>query len=809
MKNVFYSSRIGDFKNETPDQVLGIMARENFFDLEIQQKNAWIKEIELLQAALRDEWNEGKILFEYTIPRLGKRIDAVLLINGIVFILEFKVGATVFSADARKQTMNYAYDLHSFHKASANRILVPILVATNATPADISQVHLSEPPYIYDLIQTNGNDLDTIVRSILANNETLQDRQWQESWEFSKYLPTPTIIEAATSMYKQHNVTEIANCESQENISVTSKKIIDIIEDAEQNGKKSICFVTGVPGAGKTLVGLNIANDQHARGKQAVYLSGNKPLVDVLTEALARDKTQQIDPNTGRNFTKSDSIREVESFIQIVHHYRDVTLDKLVSPRVENRLEINPDYVRRDDNHGYAEVESVAIFDEAQRAWKREDLASFLKDNDFPLSESAFFIWSMDLREDSAVIVCLVGNGQEINHGEAGIKEWIQALVEHFPNWNIHLSSELIKNELKTEQFLLEKLEERRLTYCNVFYDEDLHLRTSIRSLRSEEISKLVEYILEHKTQDACALYNTIKEKFPIYLTRSVSKAKEWLRHKGAAENMKVWLESKGFNGTIKEWVVKNCSYQTKKNFFESKIPTSNLVQWVETNFSGEHLVNLKSAIQARGGTQRNRLINAADEDICNMFFSLHCPEIEIKKWIRKELPDDSTEKQSFLDEIPDDYRYGLVASSSAKRLKALGIEVKNEKQVSVANWFLDETSDIRSSNFLEEVVSEFVVQGLELDYVGLIWDADFRSVDGAWQQMNFTGSSWSSKNEERADYQLNAYRVLMTRARLGMVIVVPEGDYYHVDGFIDKTRLPEFYDGTYEYLKSLGLDEL
>lgn len=813
MTHSFYSASFSRFLSDSDEEILGILAHNNYFALEINQRNAWREEIAILKRNIANVNPNGRILFEYTIPRLGKRIDIVLLVGGIVFVLEFKVFSDNYLSGDRRQVMDYAIDLKGYHSGSREHLIIPILISTEAE--EINNTFGLAENYIYNTIKSNGDNLFQIIDTIIHQNTGLDiDNSWYDNWETSRYMPTPTIIEAATSLYNNNDVREIANCESQENLQVTSEKVISIVRNTEhaRNGKKAICFVTGVPGAGKTLVGLNVANAHRHQDRHAVYLSGNGPLVDVLTEALARNTEKTINSETDQLYTKGDAVKKVESFIQIVHHYRDATLKKLVSPRNDNNeLQINPDYAPpHDERHGYAEVESVAIFDEAQRAWKREDLAKFLDDKSFPLSESAFFLWSMDLREDYAVVICLVGNGQEINHGEAGIKEWIRALVTDFPHWDIHLSHELINRELSYEHELLESLYRQSEERHNVYFDEDLHLKTSIRSLRSEKLAKFVDLLLEHNIEEARTLYADIKHRFPIVLTRSINDAKEWLRRKGSAENIAIWLESMHYNGTVKEWILDKCQQVTFIDYLKSKIPNSSSKKWIETYYPcGNNKAILINAANSRGGKCYDRIMNAINADIAIEYFKSVCPVVDIHSWIAKELPD-CRDKERLLEEIPCDFRYGLIASSSAKRLKALGIEVKNERQVSVASWFLDPSDDIRSSNFLEEVVSEFVIQGLELDYAGVIWDGDFRSIDNKWEQYNFTGSTWTNKSDEREDYQLNAYRVLLTRARLGMVIVIPEGDHIHVDGTIDKTRLPEFYDCTYDYLRNvIGIEEI
>ena len=423
---------------------------------------------------------------------------------------------------------------------------------------------------------------------------------------------------------------------------------------------------------------------QFEKKEPAVYLSGNKPLVDVLTEALARDKVQQS-RDRGEKCTLTTARREVKSFIQIIHHYRDNTLAKLRMPIQNNKLEIDPAKMQKHKDDGYSEVEHVAIFDEAQRLWDQPHLSAWLarKKNiqNFPMSESEFLIWSLNLRPDWAVVICLVGGGQEINSGEAGIAEPIRAANESFPDWNIFISPQLTEKvyaEGKVDALLAKNPKAKRNT--------SLHLATSMRSFRAEKLSTFVGFLLDRDVNAAKSTYEEFCANYPIMLTRDLSKAKKWLR-------------------------------------------------------------------KMAGGSER----------------------------------------------------YGMICSSQAFRLRPLAIDVRAKPNI--VDWFLDDISDIRSSLFLEDVATEFDIQGLELDWSCLIWDGDFQYSPGKWIQKDFSGGKWKNiKSPERCAFQVNAYRVLLTRARKGMIICVPEGDKGHPP---DDTRRPEFYDGTFEYLKSLGLKEM
>ena len=680
MERFFYQNSIIDFLTDSEDTILGVLAKNNSFDLVDLQRNAWLYEISFLKNLLRDE-KTGQIIFEYSIPRLGKRIDVILLLHGIVFVLEFKVGADEYCRQDLEQVWDYALDLKNFHEASSSLTIVPILVATNADSASNSKEVSQYNDHVFEPIFSNAESLSQIITQFITDYAQEIDLS---RWALSRYMPTPTIIQAASSLYLNHSVADITKTEaSGEYLQRTSKFVMRVIEHSRANKEKSICFVTGVPGAGKTLVGLNIAVRQFEKRDLAVYLSGNQPLVAVLSEALARDKKRQEEErNPGVRYNLTEARRNVKSFIQIVHHYRDTTLNKLKQPIVNGILEIDPAKVDKHKNDGYSEVEHVAIFDEAQRAWTKTHLANWLSRKkgiaNFPMSEPEFLIWSLNLREDWAVVVCLVGGGQEINTGEAGIGEWLRAINANFPDWNVFISDQLTGKEYAEGE-----LEDLLQANAHVMRNKNLHLAVSMRSFRAEQLSNFIHHMLDGNVNQAQALLKTLKSKYPIVITRDLDTAKIWLR-------------------------------------------------------------------KQKRGTER----------------------------------------------------YGIVVSSQAQRLRPLAIDVRCKPDT--VHWFLDDITDIRSSLFLEDAASEFDVQGLELDWTWLVWDGDLRRKGKVWQNFTFKGNKWQNiRSEESRAYQINAYRVLLTRARQGMVICVPEGNP------ADATRLPEFYDGTYEYLKQIGLDEI
>ena len=631
-----------------------------------------------------------------------------MLLRGLVFCLEFKVGKSDFCENDVDQVFDYALDLKNFHKLSKEKRIVPIHIPTKRSSSSGKiQISAYDDKVVNPLV-TGEKGLSSMIKNVL--DEYPDEETVDPNWIISPYAPTPTIIDAARALYENHSVENITRHEADDvYIDQTIAYILEVINESKAKKRKSICFVTGVPGAGKTLVGLDVAIKQTYQGKDepvhdegAVYLSGNGPLVAVLTEALAQDNVRRIKEKGGSK-KLTDSRREVAKSIQIIHRYRDNMLAKIKNPVVNGRLEIDPTKAMKNATAGFGEVEHVAIFDEAQRSWTHKRLADYLKRGgtygnklkveNFPISEAAFLIWSLDQREDWATIVCLVGGGQEINTGEAGISEWIKALNENFPHWHVYISDKLTDPE-----YAEGKVNELLKDNSKVTYSDKLHLSVSLRSFRAEKLSAFVHALLSFD-EKASELYTEIKDRYPLVLTRDIAKAKKWLRDKVR-------------------------------------------------------------------GTERT----------------------------------------------------GVLITKESARYKPLSLHVLPSGDENTVHWFLEDKADIRASNFLEDAATEIQVQGLELDYTCLLWDADMRYQDGEWHFYTFNGKTkW---NEQKPDtenkrelikYMLNAYRVLLTRARSGMVICVPEGNpNVAPNGFYeDSTRLPEFYDGTYEYLKKIGIDEI
>lgn len=659
IKRWMYSAPWREFLKQDTNAILGALLRAAEGDVELTQRNAWEAQVQILKctalpAALIDD---SRIYFELTVPRLGRRADVVLLTGRLMVIVEFKVGESHFDRSAINQVWDYALDFKYFHETSHHIHILPVLIATEAPHREHTFQQTIHNDGLYLPVCAAPGQLSALLSQAIAVVPAVQ--MDVQHWEEGRYLPTPTIVEAARALYAGHSVEDVSRSDAgARNLAETTHAIDRIIEEARQYRQKCICFVTGVPGAGKTLVGLNVAN-RHLDVESdtySVFLSGNGPLVAVLREALTRDRVERA-ANEGRRIRKGDATKEVEAFIQNVHHFRD-------------------EYLR---DHG-APPEHVVLFDEAQRAWNVAQTSAFMERKKgqagFDQSEPEFLISCLDRHESWAVIVCLVGSGQEINTGEGGIDEWLRALLRRFPTWKVHLSPQLVDDQPS------EPLRDV-LAKTDTVRSASLHLATSMRSFRAESLSRFIKEVLNFEVELAKQTLSNFRDRYPIVITRDLNRAKRWLKS------------------------------------------------------------------QARGSE-----------------------------------------------------RYGIVVSSQAERLKPHAIDVR--VKTDPVKWFLDGRDDIRSSFYLEDVATEFQVQGLELDWACVVWDGDLRATGSGWGHHQFRGSRWNRINKvERRRYLENAYRVLLTRARQGMVLVVPEGDEE------DPTRSPSFYDPTYSYLRELGIPEL
>ena len=684
----YYSDSISKFLTRSAIEISGELAVSYTSDINKQTSNSWREEIETLQSALSPYKDRGTVYFEYNIPRMGRRADVVVLIDGVIFVLEYKTAESRFSREAELQVWDYAIDLKNFQEGSSNRTLIPILVV----PCEKnSRCQLNLKPFeddVYQPLKVNKERLQEALEKSLnsiRNRQTIYSKEEDERWAKSGYEPTPTIIEAAVALYEENTVEDITKHGG--DIDKASEELIQIINYCRDNRRKAICFITGVPGAGKTLIGLNTAIDQFNRGEKAVYLSGNFPLVKVLQEALTRDYVRRdkikAKDEKRKACTKEEAKSKVRAFIQMIHSYRDLYLEGTV---VQNgHIVPKEGYFQSNTDKAYIPTEHVAIFDEAQRAWTKEELQRFMREKkgikDFPYSEPEYLISCMDRQTDWGLVVCLVGNGQAINKGEAGLSEWIESIHRSYQGWDVYMSDVLLQSGDVSKGQL-------SLIQSQIKSSRNLHLQMSMRSFRSEKVSLFINQLLALQKVEAMATLKEL-ENYPIVLTRSLETAKQWLR---------------------------------------------------------DH----------NRGTER----------------------------------------------------MGLLASSKAERLKAISINVRYKPDF--VHWFLEDDSDIRSSNCLEDTLTEFEVQGLEIDWACVVWDADLRlskNQDG-WQHYQLrSGTNWQNIHKPiNQEYQINAYRVLLTRARQGMIICIPEGDHSVPP---DETRKPEWYNGIYTYLKEIGIEEI
>lgn len=649
----YYCNSIPDFICDSSESIIGQLVKHSF-EINKEQTNAWNNQISELQRRLNSCGMKGDIIFEYDIIRLGKRIDVVLLIRHMVFSLEFKNGKNIFTAQDAQQAEDYAIDIKNFHKESEDLYVCPILIATDAPAYNKVQ---SIECYPDKQVFLQRENIDSLISKVARITNTYGDENTIDfdKWFNSPYHPTPTIIAAAVEAYTTHDISEIANSEAgQENIDDCEKKINEIIDYAKSNNKKCACFVTGVPGAGKTLVGLDVVAKNLNKGADnlSVYISGNGPLVDVLQEALIRSVKNKKEYNRETRVA-------IEALIQSSYSFKK-----------DNVNGTNPP------------AENIMIFDEAQRVWNAEKMARKHNNNpDMSISEPNLLFKIMDRHQDWAVMVCLVGLGQDIYDGEVGINEWFKCGIQKYNSWELYYSNEIF------DQIEDKSIDESMIRSCNRCHEiSELHLGTSIRSFRADKQSQFVDNLLDNKPMQAKQIYNQIIAKYPVYITRNLTLAKNWAKQK------------------------------------------------------------------VRGSQ-----------------------------------------------------RCGILACSSAQRLKPEGIYVPTN--IDVKNWFLAPSDDLRSSNMMEIVASEFKVQGLEIDWAVVCWDADLRrKSDSEWNYYSFRGTKWNKRNkQDQKRYLLNSYRVLLTRARQGMVIFVPNG----VEDEVDSTRNHKYYDEIYIYLKLCGIKDL
>jgi hypothetical protein len=630
-----------------------------------QQTKAWEQFIPLLRLELNRlvtachksaDWG---LLLEYPLYRLRKRIDAVILVGSVIVVLESKIGETDFHSADERQVVEYALDLRDFHAGSRDRPIVPILWCTKAAALKQS------PPLTGDLVasafRVGENELDGVLLRFAS--QELEARIDTAAWDLAPYKPVPTIIQAATSIFAGHDIRAIGQADAS-NLAVAARRIVDIIVEAKENARRVVVFLTGVPGAGKTLAGLQIVHDAVADGKEGegdiVYLSGNTPLVTVLREALARDRHRRRAAD-GLTTSMGEERRLARTRIQHINDYLKQYL---------SRSEIATPH------------EHAIVFDEAQRAW---DAAQGAKKFNREQSEPSLLLKIMGSHSDWCACICLIGGGQEINSGEEGVKGWGDSLrllsEDMMARWFIYGPPDVFESRSSAEGFSLGVLP----SALRKIVEPDLRLLVPLRSYRSPAMSDWVAAVLGGNLTEATARISQLAS-YPIVLTRSLERAKHWLREQGRGER-----------------------------------------------------------------------------------------------------------------------RYGLLASSGARRLRAegLGEFLKATDGLAIAQWYLNDRDDIRSSYVLEVPANEYACQGLEIDFSCVCWGGDLiyspRSV--SWTYRQLSGNKWMSVRDElRCRYVQNTYRVLLTRAREGMAVWIPRGDSS------DHTRKPEEFDAVSDFLMAAGV---
>jgi hypothetical protein len=637
----WWSANVAGFLAREPEEIVGSLATRLVETHSINrdtQIRAWRAQIELLRRALTGLPPSWHLLLEYPLLRLGRRIDAILLTGHAVVVLEFKVGAISFTNVDRQQVEDYALDLFDFHAGSRAHPIVPILVATEATPR---ATNWPLPLNVTPVLDASSHTLADLLRGIAHGIPAAASILDPVAWEEAPYRPVPTIVEAATMLYTRHGVAEIAEARADVgNLTRTTSAIRAAIGHAAALGQHEVIFVTGIPGAGKTLCGLQAVFGSDVG---AAFLTGNLPLVHVMREALARNARDQ-----GRSIRAAR--QEVESAIQpLIGFLRD-------------------NHPRSEPPH-----EHVIVFDEAQRAW---DADFGRRKFGHAQSEAALFLDILARHPDWAVIVALVGNGQEINTGEAGLAAWGEALIAR-SKWRTRAAS-CVVTATDPRQRLFHVAPE------TLTLDPALHLAVPVRSIRSSAAAPWVDAVLRGDAAQARAIADEADD-IPFFLTRSLPMMRAALRR------------------------------------------------------------------LARGAR-----------------------------------------------------RSGLVCSAGARRLVPDGIwpNFPHLDADAVANWFLQRWPDVRASDALEIPATQFACQGLELDHVGLCWGNDLIRRPGCadWVARNFSGTRWlQTRGNAAIAYQINTYRVLLTRARYETVIWVPAGDA------ADATRAPEEFERIAEFLRSCG----
>ena len=506
----FYSATLAVFLNESEETILATLhsgyAHSGHTSLYSEQTVTWEADLKLMSRALsalvteRPKAAFWTVIFEFSIPRKEKRIDIVLLTETNIVLLESK--RKHVDAEARRQVEEYALLLHYFHKPSYRRRILPLVVASNVevSRARLEETAARQQELLIDSLPTYWiapvrglvwEEVCKVLVELAERDEAVLDAS---EWMDGRFYPVPTIIDAALALRSGLKLREIAHCEASEHeIEAVTEAIQEVIANAEKSKEHVICFLTGVPGSGKTLVGLSLAHLGEKREDAIHFMSGNGPLVAVLQENFRRQAMQE-------GVRAPEASLQARTLIEMIHVFAKTYMER--------------DKERPPSNH-------VVIFDEAQRAWNRaQNMSKFKR----PYSEPEMLLGLMARHEDWSVVVALVGGGQEINRGEAGLEEWGRAIAASPTKWKVVASEEALHGGTSTAGRLLFPPD---VVGCAIETNHFLHLRTSNRSLRAESLASWVNAVLDGDVSKAESL--KITDKFPIFVTRSLKHTRQLL----------------------------------------------------------------------------------------------------------------------------------------------------------------------------------------------------------------------------------------------------------------------------------------
>ncbi len=538
---------LSDFGQWTAKEKLGCLissvAKAGFSSHFHKQTDSWEAEIlvitEMAGKLLAESPTFGSwsLLLEYEIPRRQKRPDVILLADDLIFVIEFKVGAEEFSGADEWQAYSYALDLRDFHAASRGRTIVPVLVATSAldfpTPARLGCG--GTPGTVLPVQKVNSQQLaGLIAEAYRACSRKVAPAIDVEEWESAAYRPTPTIIEAAEMLFAGNKVADISHAFAT-NLTATADAVVRAVQRSQLERVRTICFITGTPGAGKTLAGLNAVHNPELRkdGRPAgIFLSGNGPLVAIIREALARAERSRGKP-------KAEAIRVVKTFVAPVHDFLAHYGIKYPSD---------------------APTEHAIVFDEAQRAWNQRKMRSKKRGE---LSEPQLLLQIMERLPDWCTVIALVGGGQEIHSGEGGLEEWGAALNLRPVPWRVIVSPDLLQSGASVaghRLFTTVPVPNLHVAECPA-----LHLAVSVRCPRAKMLGQWVDGIL----RNAPVPVERGGAEFPIVLTRDLGAARAWLASRSDASDRAGLLASSGALRLRAEGIEVSSGFRTGYSYAE------------------------------------------------------------------------------------------------------------------------------------------------------------------------------------------------------------------------------------------------